>query len=349
MSSGRRGRTIAAAGAAAAAAGGAAWVAGRARRPAGHSGPLVPGLEGERVGKVTSADGTTIHVAEFGPEDGRPIVLVHAWMCSLELWHRQLAELGREFRLIAFDLRGHGRSSFAPTLDYSIEAFADDLDAVLADRLADGQLGVLAGHSMGGMTIAAWAHRYPDSVALRCGGVAMIGTGLGDLVSESLVVRSPGGFTGAKERIEVALLTTEIPFDGAPEPAIRAGARYLAFGPEARHEDVELVTRMVRACPRRVRGLCGGTLSRMEVFDGLAHLDVPATVIAGAQDRMTPPVHSHKLAAKLPHEPEVIEAPASGHMVPLEADAVVTSELRRLVGVAPGRRPRRLRPLRASA
>jgi pimeloyl-ACP methyl ester carboxylesterase len=337
-----RGRRIALAAGAVAVAGGAAWLASRAQRARWAEEPLVPGFAPGRAHTVTSPDGAEIHVEEFGVSDGPALVLVHAWMCSHELWHRQITALAGEARVITFDLRGHGRSGFAPTLDYSIEAFADDLGAVLADRLGDGEKAVLAGHSMGAMTIAAWAHAHHASVPARCAGVAMIGTGLGDLITENLVIRAPGRFTGARERIEVALLSTEIPFDGAPEPALRAAVRWVAMGPGARDEDVALVARMVRACPRRVRGLSGGTLSRMNVYDGLAHLDVPATVIAGASDRMTPPVHSHKLAAKLPRSPEVIEVPGSGHMVPLEADGVVSAELRRLLAEAkPGRRRRR--------
>ena len=339
------GRRIAAAAAAVAATGGAAWLTSRARRAEAE--PLPSVLPDARTCTVASADGTEIHVREFGPENGPSLVLVHAWMCSIELWHRQIAALSEEARIIALDLRGHGRSSFAPTLDYSIEGFAEDLRAVLADRLADGERAVLAGHSMGGMTIAAWALEHPGEVPERCAGVAMIGTGLGDLASESLVIRAPERLDGLTERAEQALLTTEIPFDTAPEALVRAATRAIAFGTDCRAEDVELVARMVRACPRRVRGLSGGTLSRLEVHEGLAHLDVPATVIAGREDRMTPPVHAHKLAGLLPRSPEVIEAPGSGHMVPLEADALVTAELRRLLGEAEHRQRGRRAKARA--
>ena len=169
----------------------------------------------------------------------------------------------------------------------------------------------------------------------------MIGTGLGDLTTEALVVRGPEGFDSAKEWASAALLSTEIPFDGAPDLVIRQAARFVAFGSDARDDDVALVAAMARNCPRRVRGLSGGTLTEMEVYDGLEHLDVPATVIAGAEDRMTPPVHSHKLADLLPASPDVIVAERTGHMVPLEADEIVTAELRRLLPEAKRKRRRR--------
>lgn len=336
----RRARSIAAA---AAAAGGAAWLASRTRgdRPV----ELPVSVDGGRERTVKSVDGTEIHVVEYGPQDGPALVLIHAWMCSIELWHRQIEALDTEARIIALDLRGHGRSGLAPTLDYSIEAFADDLNAVLEASLGDGERAVLAGHSMGAMTVGAWALRYAEQVPKRCAAVAMIGTGLGDLTTESLVVNAPIPFAGAKEWLEVALLSTEIPFDAAPEAAVRAGAKFLAFGPDARTEDLALVAAIVRNCPRRVRGLCGGTLSRMDVYEGLSNLEVPAIVIAGEKDRMTPPVHSHKLAELLPASPKVIVAPGAGHMVPLEADETVTNELRKLLPEA-ARKPGR--PLRAA-
>lgn len=322
-----------------AALGGAAYLASRARR--GERVPLPVSIDGGRESTVTSVDGTEIHVVEAGPADAPPLVLVHAWMCSIELWHRQIEALAGEARIIAFDLRGHGGSGLAPTLDYSIDAFADDLDAVLEANLADGERAVIAGHSMGAMTVGAWALRYPERVAKRCAAVAMIATGLGDLTSEALVLGAAGGFDGAREWAGTALLSTEIPFDGAPEPVVRAFARRVAFGSDARADDVELVAAMVRNCPRRVRGLSGGTLSKMDVYEGLSNLDMPAVVIAGAEDRMTPPVHADKLAELLPTSPEPIVAEGAGHMVPLEADEIVTSELRRLLPEAQKKRRRK--------
>jgi pimeloyl-ACP methyl ester carboxylesterase len=329
-------RQVAAGIAATAAAGGAAWLASRAQRARALARDAEATLPPGGQATVASADGTAIHIEEFGSPDGPPLVLVHAWMCSIELWHRQIEALSGEARIIAFDLRGHGRSGLAPFGDYSIEAFADDLHAVLEATLAEDERAVLAGHSMGAMTIAAWAHRYQAEVDRRCAAVAMIGTGLGDLISESLVIRGPARLAGARTRMQAALLQTQAPFAGAPELAIQAGARQVAFGEDARAEDVALVARMVRACDRRVRGESGATLSRLEVYDGLAHLDVPAVVLAGGSDRMTPPPHSHKLASLLPQRPDVLVIPGAGHMLPLEAHREVTAAVRSLLVGADG-------------
>jgi len=72
---------------------------------------------------------------------------------------------------------------------------------------------------------------------------------------------------------------------------------------------------MVREFAPRVRGATGGTLSQLDVFEGLGNLDVPTVVIAGERDRMTPVSHSHRLAELLPRPTEVIEVPGAGHMI----------------------------------
>ncbi len=163
-------------------------------------------------------------------------------MCSIELWHRQIEALGSEARIIAFDMRGHGGSGFAPTLDYSIEAFADDLDAVLEAHLADGERAVIAGHSMGAMTVAAWAHALSGArrQALRRRRDDRHRAGR-PRPSEALVVRGRPGRTASGSTRAPPCSRPRSPSTERPKPVVRTAARYVAFGPEARDEDVALV------------------------------------------------------------------------------------------------------------
>jgi pimeloyl-ACP methyl ester carboxylesterase len=57
---------------------------------------------------VRSADGIRIHTEVFGPEDGYPIVLANGITCAIEVWVNQIVDLAREYRVIAYDHRGHG-------------------------------------------------------------------------------------------------------------------------------------------------------------------------------------------------------------------------------------------------
>ena len=63
-----------------------------------------------RTVDVRSADGTRIHTEVFGPEDGYPIVLAHGITCAIRVWANQIADLAGDYRVIAYDHRGHGRS-----------------------------------------------------------------------------------------------------------------------------------------------------------------------------------------------------------------------------------------------
>src|ERR1700733_15166522 len=84
----------------------------------------------------------------FGPEDSYPIVLAHGITCAIRVWAYQIAELAGDFRVIAFDHRGHGRSGIPRRGGYSLSHLAADVDAVLDATLRPGERAVIAGHSM---------------------------------------------------------------------------------------------------------------------------------------------------------------------------------------------------------
>lgn len=81
-------------------------------------------------------------------------MLAHGITCAIRAWTYQIADLAKEYRVIAFD-RGHGRSGIPRRGGYSLSHLAADVDEVLDATLAPGERAVGAGHSMGGMAIAA--------------------------------------------------------------------------------------------------------------------------------------------------------------------------------------------------
>jgi pimeloyl-ACP methyl ester carboxylesterase len=102
-------------------------------------------------------DGVALYHEEAG--SGEPsLVFVHGWCCDHTYFAPQLEHFRRTHRVVAVDLRGHGRSD-KPRQSYTMEAFADDLAWMC------GQLGVekpvLIGHSMGGIVAFDLACRYP--------------------------------------------------------------------------------------------------------------------------------------------------------------------------------------------
>ena len=125
-------------------------------------------------------------------------MLAHGITCSLRVWHEQINDLARDYRVIAYDHRGHGRSGVPATAAYSLDHLAADLDAVLAAALRPGERAVIAGHSMGGIAISAWSDRYRDRVAERADAVALINTTTGELLEKIKLLRVPGVLAGGR-------------------------------------------------------------------------------------------------------------------------------------------------------
>lgn len=66
---------------------------------------------------VRAADGTKLHTQVFGPADGYPVVLAHGITCAIRVWGNQIAELANDYRVIAYDHRGHGSSGCPSAAD----------------------------------------------------------------------------------------------------------------------------------------------------------------------------------------------------------------------------------------
>ena len=104
-------------------------------------GPRIPyptELPPGRTVYVRAGDGTRLHAQVFGPADGYPIVLAHGITCAIRVWAHQIADLTSDYRVIAYDHRGHGRSGVPGRRGYSLNHLASDLDAVLEATLAPG-------------------------------------------------------------------------------------------------------------------------------------------------------------------------------------------------------------------
>jgi pimeloyl-ACP methyl ester carboxylesterase len=123
-------------------------------------------LEGELAlmhqARFVELRGVTHHYIDAGPRQGQPLVLVHGWDCSSYWWHHVIGPLaGAGYRVIAYDLRGHGFSDSGGQ-DYSVSALTDDL-AALAEELELGPQH-LAAFSLGAFVALEYAARYPEQV-----------------------------------------------------------------------------------------------------------------------------------------------------------------------------------------
>jgi pimeloyl-ACP methyl ester carboxylesterase len=295
------------------------------------SGPTLPR---SRTVEVKAADGTRLHTEVFGPEDGYPIVLAHGITCAIRVWHEQINDLARDYRVIAYDHRGHGRSGLANRSAYSLGHLAGDLDAVLLATLRPGERAVIAGHSMGGIAISAWSDRYRHCVAHRADAVALINTTTGDLLKEINLLRVPPMLAGGRSAAARRMVRT---FGGAPlvrgaQPGSRWFVAMMAVGAGADPAVVDLIHELFAATPAAGRGAWARALvdEMGPRHIDLSGLTVPTLVIGSSNDRLLPMCQARKIADAAPNLVELVEIPG-GHCAILEHPEAVNARLRALV------------------
>ena len=300
----------------------------------------------KRTVAVDAGDGALLHATVAG-SDAAPVTLVlaHGWTLAQAAWDDVAAELtpdiaAGELRLVRYDQRGHGRSTWGETEPVSIDLLGEDLYRVL-ERCAPTGPVVLGGHSMGGMTIMCLAAGHPSLIGSRVHGVALVDTSAGD------VHRPPRGRWGTVQaRLEPGLLTFALARATLVErlrrlspPAARAHqkvVRGLLYGADATDAMVLRGAEIMHASSVRAFVAFYPALGAHDKRDGLAALTrVPVEVLVGEEDRLTPVRHSRQLAEVLPHAVLHVE-PRCGHMLPQERPGLVADALRRLLTAARG-------------
>jgi pimeloyl-ACP methyl ester carboxylesterase len=300
----------------------------------GSAAPLPAALPPGRTVYIRAADGTRLHAQVFGPPDGYPIVLAHGITCAIRVWRNQIADLTSDYRVIAYDHRGHGRSGVPRRSGYSLNHLASDLDSVLEATLEPGERAVIAGHSMGGIAISAWSERYRHRVAECADGVALINTTTGDLLRHVDLLQLPPPLHRARVRTarQMLLAFGSLPIVGPATTLTRQFVGMLAVGREADPEAAALIYDLFTSTPSASRGHWVRALvnSLGPSHINLQGLTVPTLVIGSSRDRLLPMVASHRIASAAPNLAKLVEM-RGGHCSILEHPESVNRELRDLV------------------
>jgi cation diffusion facilitator CzcD-associated flavoprotein CzcO/pimeloyl-ACP methyl ester carboxylesterase len=278
---------------------------------------------------VTSADGTQLAVYQQGPADAPTVVLVHGWTLAASVYASVAADLARDHRVISYDQRGHGGSTRPGDLGYTTGALAADLTAVLETALPDGEKAVLAGHSMGAMTVLALAEEDPDRLLGRTAAVLLASTGTDELLPRSAVVPLPLPLRRAVAPLMGAVMSRP-PGLGRNDPLSRALITLTTLDLRAPRQLVGLSTRTILACPPDVQRGFAEMLWSLDLRAAPPLLKVPTHVLVGANDRLTPPWHARRLANALPDCTGLTVVPRVGHMTPIECPALFARRIRTL-------------------
>ena len=270
---------------------------------------------------VQTDDGArlTAYVREPGTHaPGAPtVVLAHGWTLDHRCWDPVIAQLPPGLRIVTWDQRGHGHSTLRHgrmrTGGESIPRLGQDLAHVIEALVPQDSPIVLCGHSMGGMTIMAYAGQQPAFLHRRVAGVVLAST-----ASDGL--RGPG-LPGERLLMHLACRIPLRVGRLAPHRVVRG-----VFGRHPRSADVAAVTEQI--ADNRLSSIATFYFALMDHNEtgSLWSLDtVPVSILVGARDRLTPVSYASSLAERLPHA-SLTRLPERGHMLPYEdTDTVVAA------------------------
>jgi pimeloyl-ACP methyl ester carboxylesterase len=288
-----------------------------------------------------------LHVEVDGTSDAPlTVLLTHGFTARLGEWDGQREALRGRARLVLWDHRGHGRSAWDRRQDATIDRTGRDLGEVLDATTPSGPV-VLAGHSLGGMSVLALARRRPELFGTRVVGVFLLATSADGLVPDGVV----GRLFGLARR--VGLLAVYLRWLRLIAPLVerfrRRGTalgrwytrRYLFGRDDAEPAQVRRVQDMLEETPLPVTTAFYASILEHDETAALEVLGrVPVTVVVGTYDRLTPAVHSRRIAEVIGSGAELVVVPGAGHSVNLTRPEVVDSAFLTLLDRVEQRLPR---------
>jgi pimeloyl-ACP methyl ester carboxylesterase len=243
---------------------------------------------------------------------GKPVLFAHGFPLDHSMWQAQIDDLANDYRVIAPDLRGFGKSS-ATDGTAGMDLMADDLAALL-DALAVREPVVFCGLSMGGYVAWQFALRHRALLAKLI------------LCDTRAIADSPEAAAGRLKTAERVL---------AEGPGVVANAMLeKLFDPATAIRQPALVeeTRqvMLRTSPTGIAAALRGMAARPDVSSRLAEFDLPALLLCGEHDAISPPAEMQGIAQRLP-QATFVEIKGAGHMAPLEQPAAVNAAVRQFI------------------
>jgi pimeloyl-ACP methyl ester carboxylesterase len=267
-------------------------------------------LAGDSV-TITTEDGTRLHAMSRG--SGVPIVLAHGFAVDSDEWNVIGDDLvGRGFRVIAFDQRGHSRSTIGSD-GVGSRQMAGDYAAVLDHFDARGA--VLVAHSMGGFLAIRFLVENPGIVRDRIKALLLVATFAGDVnrrnpqnKAQIPLIRS--GLLARAVRADVLGIPFARTLIGESKDLGMARAFLASF----RQQDLVALAPILEAMVAESR------------YDRLGEIDLPCTIAIGTKDKTTPPFHTDDLHRGI-RGSKLVRYPGLGHMLNWEASGQLADEI----------------------
>jgi pimeloyl-ACP methyl ester carboxylesterase len=219
--------------------------------------------------------------------DGPPLILTHGYSSTSAMWQGQIAALSRQFKLVLWDMRGHGQSDYPEDpAAYSETATVGDIEALLDEVGA--RRAIVGGLSLGGYMSLAFYRAHPERVAA----LLIIDTGPGFKKDD------------AREAWNKRAIETAARFEREGLAVLKSGSR----------ERSSVTHRDARGLALAARGML--TQRDASVIEVLPAIKVPSLVVVGADDAPFLAASDY-MAAKIPAAQKVV-IPAAGHAVNID-------------------------------
>lgn len=233
---------------------------------------------------VETADGTRLSFTDWG--EGRPVVFVHAWALPSPMWDYQCGPLSEHgLRCIAYDRRGHGRSS-VPKSGYDCDTLADDLSALLTGL--DLRDVTLVSHSFGSGEVVRYLTRHGSS---RIAKVVLVAPAATPFVMQT--ADNPNGIP--PEQLE--FFRSKILLQDFPK-WLEDGKKAF-FVAETSPSLQNWVMQLMLTTPLWVAVECNRRMTSTDFRQELPRISVPTLIIQGDKDASAPIALTGKPTAEL--------------------------------------------------
>ncbi|MEF9897351.1 MAG: alpha/beta fold hydrolase [Pseudomonas sp.] len=261
-----------------------------------------------------AAERTPAGTSYLATGQGHPVVLIHGVGLNKEMWGGQIVGLASDYRVIAYDMLGHGQSP-RPQPGCGLPGYAEQL-AELLDHLQFPQATII-GFSMGGLVARAFALHYPQRLS-------------------ALVVLNSVFDRSVEQRAGVIARTAQAAEHGPDANAEAALARWFSREYQAANPAQIAALRQTLASndPQ-------GYLTTYELFatqdmyraEDLGSIQAPCLIATGEWDLGSTPDMTRQLARRIPGAQSVVLA-EQRHMMPVESPRLVNQMLRDFLGHA---------------
>lgn len=253
-----------------------------------------------------AADGGTLHVIERG--SGRPLLLIHGVTLQAGVWSPQFHLMADRYRVLAMDVRGHGRS-VAGRDGFGRTVAARDVATVL-DHF-DLRDAIIVGHSMGGMITMEFAGDFPDEVAERVAGLVFMDTAAYQILPKAVLPLAKVAGRHVHTRF---IAGKAVPQRSFGEDDLSLLMTRLAFGKRPSAKAVDQVRRYLEEVPQSTSLPSWIDLLDHDAREALKATKTPSLVLVGSRDVLTPVYAARRIASFLPDTRfEVLEG--AGHQL----------------------------------